>query len=401
MNPLSRRPILVGAANSLPRLLLVRTTRAKSSTKDFLPAHPHLKTILSSTGLDATIQPLADLGYFDWMPNKNYNPETQVLLKDATAQDITSRVDLDEHLRPPSFLELDSLRSRLPLFLQENLETALRPNKFPFGQTTMASLYYLARRHPKLDLEEDVDFLFGSSTLCYLALQKFYPGEKCLVVRLPRSPSTILVTKHQDFVRNYSGWGFQLERFVATGKVPSPEDPLCETPDDLGRMVVHLQLLDVGGYKVVVSGEIDGMDVHGVPTEVALNLSYRNRFPKFFQAIGTGSVRIWRGRRDNWKQNKTELTGLEVLDPAWLLQNDDPYELERMAQRIRTNTKALSTLCASEQELPIGVVKELSFYPPSSKNPGRRLGLKKSSIAINQLFPNDMVVQELLGPNPN
>lgn len=389
MNPslsFFRRPLLARASVALAR----RAQWSSSSSQD---PHPLLQEMLSETGLDQQIQPVRDLGYFGWTPNQNYDPT--VLLKDATAQDIKGRIYWDA--RPPKLQDTKELRMRFlwsarkqkPLAMHENLETVLRPNRFPFGQTTIATLCYLAQRHP--DVYQEMRFLFGSYALYYLACQTIEEDETCLVVRLPNSPNSVLVTKHGgDFQRNYSGWGFQFEHFVTTGKLPT--NTLDDDPS-LGRFVVHAQAMKIGGYNVVVQGEIDGVDVDGNPTEVVLNLPHKRRFQKFFQAVSTGSVQIWRGRRDNWKENKAELTGLEVLDPLWLVYGEDSKVLQKMGDQLATNMKELDKLCSSEQELPIGQVKELSFYP--------RLSLLKSSISVDQLFPNDKVVQELLGSGPN
>lgn len=217
--------------------------------------------------------PMTDCGYYGWIPG---DTPVQSLSNLKSADEIVRHVDID--LKPKELLPLSQLKVPRPFDL--SLPPDEYPNKYPFGQYDVASLY-VASKHRNVDLNE-VDFVFGGSTLEMLA--KCDASNPYMVCRIPTSKANhtlLLVRKCKEYTQNYADIGFQFERYVTTGSM-CRKDPI--------DFLEHMQVMEIGTkFKVLLCAEADAVDDGGDPIEIkASNPQYWGT-KVMFQMISSGS----------------------------------------------------------------------------------------------------------------
>ena len=329
------------------------------------------------------IVPLSDLGYFGWMPLGGYRS-----VGSATADEIRQQVNLTAL---PDSLLVDlqkTLQPELPRPFK-TIEPVLRRNQYPYGQDYIASLY-VAKRDRNLDLNQ-VDFLFGSYTLFFLATEKPKEnGEKYVVAKVPGT-NVVLVTRYKLYEDNVNHFGPQFERLV-TGS-----DSLSNTT------VQHIHLIKIGNAQILFSGQVDAADATtGEPTEIKLGIKRFLVLNIIMQAIGSGSTRICVGeyQPQNGSIHLDYGTTPRVLERVELSNVEDirtQRSLSWVRGPITRNVNWLQKQC--RMNLDHGVVKELHFLPKQKGQKYAPLEMRDTDVSMDEIFPCQDVVLDLLAGN--
>ena len=188
---------------------------------------------------------------------------------------------------------------KVPCSFEVSLPPDYYPNKYPFAQYDLASMY-VASKYRNVNLN-DIDFVFGGSTLEVLANHD--ASEPFLVCRIPTARANhtlLLVRKCKDYTQNFANFGYQFERYVTTGSMHY---------SDSMEFVEHMQVMEIGGkFKVLFCGEADAIDDGTDPIEIkASNPEYWGT-KTLFQLISLGSPTVCCGVKG---RNNT-LTGITM-----------------------------------------------------------------------------------------
>lgn len=223
-------------------------------------------------------KPVADLGYFSWDQEGEYKELTKV-----TVDDVEERLDVDG--KPPIAVSVKQLLSLLPEPFA-NLPPREYINKYPFKPPYVTPIH-VAARHRGVDLK-DVDFVFGGSTLEFLStwsrkdrdnLVTLFPGTTC-----------IMIASHKEYTQDSSNVGFQFERFVTTESFRGTHR---------STELSHLQLMDVAGYRVLFSAQVEAMDnTNNDPIKITCSNPRYMGTAKMYQMLSSGSLTLYRGTKD-------------------------------------------------------------------------------------------------------
>ena len=241
---------------------------------------PKFKKELDKTKFKIFV-PIADCGYYGWNPMKEaFQPLSDV----SSADDIIRHINID--LKPKEILPLSQLK--VPCSFDMSLPPDEHPNKYPFGQYDVASLY-VASKHRNIDLNK-VDFIFGGSTLEMLA--RHDASNPYMVCRIPTTTADhalLLVRKCKEYTQNFADVGFQFERYVTTGS-------MCHS--DSVEFVERIQLMEIDAkFKVLLCAEADAIDDGTDPIEIkASNPQYWGT-KVMFQMISSGSPTLCCGTK--------------------------------------------------------------------------------------------------------
>jgi hypothetical protein len=265
--------------------------------------------------------PIADCGYYGWNP---LNETPQSLSDVQSADDITRHIDI--HQKPKKLLPLSQLK--VPCSFDMSLPPDEHPNKYPFGQYDVASLY-VASKYRDVELNE-IDFIFGGSTLEMLA--KHDVSNPYMVCRIPTTKTNhtlLLVRKCKEYTQNFADIGFQFERYVTTGSMHR---------NDSIEFLEHMQVMEIGTpkFKVLLCAETDAIDDDdddGTDNDNPMEIKASN--PQYwgtkvmFQMISSGSPVVCCGikGRNNTLTNIT-MRSLSMV-AADALRNSSYQTLER------------------------------------------------------------------------
>ena len=172
------------------------------------------KKELDKTRFNIFVQ-VADCGYYAWNP---MDETFQTLSAVQSADEIIRHIDIDQ--RPEKVLPLSLLK--LPRSFDMSLPPNAHPNKYPYGQYDVASIY-VASMYRNVDLNT-VDFIFGGSTLEMLA--RHDASNPYMVCRIPtatKNHTLLLVRKCKEYTQNFCDIGFQFERYVKIGRASCRE----------------------------------------------------------------------------------------------------------------------------------------------------------------------------------
>jgi hypothetical protein len=370
------------------RLHMIKPDGARESESQLLVA-------LDNAGF-SIFDSAVDLGFYIWKPTG----ECRSLETVVDPQEILASIDPSK--LPDPMIDVSTLNSKItfPFYFSDlRKRPQLVKNTYPHAQHSVASLY-VASKERGLELDT-LDFCLGGSTLEILATQRIPNGEKHLVALLPGSSTrTVVVAKHKEYLQDYAVFGFQFERLV----VGKPITALHDTKNNLE----HLQVLEVsdrhnrrhrtGGsdtvrYKILISGNADGMDANGNPVEVKTNKPKYWGTKVMFQMISGASLTMCFGQ-NSYKRNgsqsirflsKIQLFSLEEV-AAKALKNQSITRLEtNICNGLETLKKAaINGELASEQVYEIGFSEQYG------------LQLQPSTESIYALFPRKQVVDALL-----
>jgi hypothetical protein len=222
--------------------------------------------------------PVADLGYFGWNQEGTYQE-----LDEITADDVKKRLDIDG--KPPIAVSVKQLLALLPEPFA-NLPPREYINKYPFKPPYVTPIH-VAVRHRGVDMN-DVDFVFGGSTLEFLST--WSRRDRDNVVTLFPGTTSIMIASHKEYKQDSSDVGFQFERFV-TSESFRGEHRSTESS--------HLQLMDVAGYRVLFSAQVEAMDQNKDPIKITCSNPYHLGTRKLYQMLSSGSLTLYKGSKDN------------------------------------------------------------------------------------------------------
>jgi hypothetical protein len=312
-------------------------------------------------------RPIADCGYYGWNPMKNM--KLRPLSKVKSAKEILQQIDINQ--KPKEILPLSQLK--LPCSFDASIPPAYCPNKYPFGQYGVASLY-VASKYRNVDLN-NVDFVFGGSILEMLA--RHDTNKPHMVCRIPtiKSNHTFLVQNCNQYTKNSADIGYQFERYITTGSM---------SYDDSNVIFDHMQVMDIGArFKVLICAEVDAID-HGTDP-IEIKAKQKNWGTKLtFQMISSGSPTVCHGRKDK----NDVITNIETQSlsevAAVALRNISYQSLER---NIVDGMQALFDQMKD--------VQDNESYEISFKSNGE-LSLQQVRTRNAIMLPPDKVVKELL-----
>ena len=223
-------------------------------------------------------KPVADLGYFCWNQKGAYKDLTEV-----TIDDVKKRVDTDG--KPPIAVSVKKLLSLLPEPFG-NLPRREYINKYPFKPPYVTAIH-VAVRHRGVDMN-DVDFIFGGSALEFLST--WSRKDRDNVVTLFPGTTSIMIAAHKEYTQDSSDVGFQFERFVTSESFRGEHRSIESS---------HMQLMDVAGYRVLFSAQVEAMDSNNDPIKITCSNPRYLGTRKLYQMLSSGSLTLYRGAKDN------------------------------------------------------------------------------------------------------
>lgn len=327
---------------------------------------------------------ITDKGYFAWtpLPPAQRAGTSYVSLSNVNNSDqlmISKYLDLDG--KPDTLVSSSSIRT--PKIFLSSFGPHEHKNEFPHGKLDIICLH-VATKYRGIDFDkDDINFVFGGSTLEMLA--RCDDSDPYMVIRIPGTSKTILVSKNKDYVKNLSDVGFQFERLM-TGRAMDAASSDWST-------VEHLHVMNVGTFRVlfhaetdaVVTEETDSSDNdNDVPVEIkASNPRYWGT-KVMFQMISNGSTKLCHGIKSRGSLQAVKIQSLyQVAQTALLTTNTATLE-----RNIITNMKSIES--QMKNATPGDDVFKISFH-------GTTLSLLpmrgRSSTGI---LPPPSIVRELL-----
>ena len=299
-----------------------------------------------------SIELLEDLGVYTWKPPSG--PEKS--LQEVTADDIRCGLQ-DDDLPRLDWTYLKNLN--LPVRFRELRPQYASAGSFPFQGGMMACLHAARKR---VDLQ-GVDFLIGGSILAFLCGK----GKKNATYLAQMCPHTniIVISKHKTYRQNFGQRGFQFERLVTGQDMYGLHD--LSTHE-------HLQLLQIGDFRVLVTAEVDAVD-QGSPIEIKSGDSRFFGIKEVLQMISSGSRLLIhpKGGREEVK----EIICKSIEDLACQVGLE---ELKEMDQQIVAAFQKLHGRPMNSGPYILHQGIQLELHPTSGK----------------ALLPQKQVIQELL-----
>jgi hypothetical protein len=302
---------------------------------------------------------VAELGYYTWKPPVKSTPSYKSV-SSATAEEIRSHIDLDG--TPDTLVDARTLR--LPQAFQTYLPAQQVVNKYPYSNYYVAGLHVAVQRGVDLDT---IQFMFGGSTLEMLANQG--NDEKTyMAARIPHT-NVIMIEKYEQYTSNYADVGFQFERFV-TGHRMGDKHVI--------ESVQHLQVLQVGEYKVLFDCETDAVSADETVEIKASNPRYWGS-KVLFQMLSSGSTKLCHGIK-----GRGVLQSIRVQSLVQVARATD-LDTRRLEMNIKNGMAALKT---QMHEHSAGTVLKIGFS-------GGKLKLVVPSRG-SEVLPSEKVVGELV-----
>lgn len=332
-----------------------------NTTTNDRKANPGFKQALESCPF-TIFESIADLGYFGWIPKGPY----KVLSKVDSTKEITDKIDLST--KPNTLVDIKKLNQMLPKRF-ERLSPQTHMNKYPYSHPYIASLH-VAVKYRGIDLD-DIDFVFGGSTLGTLASNETDDSAQYFATLVPYTKKSIMVVKIKEYEQDYSVPGFQFERFVTGRKFSDKHDV---------SLVEHLHIMKNGKYKVLFSGETDAMNDDG-PIEVSTSNPRYWGTKKMFQMLSNGSIGFCAGTK-----GRGELRHIKVMTLSEVTK--DALSTAAVASLEKNVLQNMDQLKSSLDGTP----KTSSPLELSFKTGKMELTLRKH----DKLLPSDAVVEKLL-----
>ena len=373
--------------------------------KDLPPPDHGLLKALQGLGLDNYIVPLSDLGYFslpkttipsDIVEITNDDDDTSSPHSSPIITDIKQNIDLNKKppVVTPTHIRATNVCLPRPFsFAKNTVPPVVAPSSSLVHYRFWSKLaaLYVAVTARKLNLEKDIEFLFGGSVLYFFATGKLrddVPNEKetCLMTKIPGT-EVVVIHRHKIYTTNSNSIGSQLERIVCGGGIE----------DDIN----HLHLVEIAGMKVLMSSEIDAVfspdeTTHNIPLEiksVRYTTNYNRQEAILFQMISSASQYICEGLTkwdDNRRPTLCNLRIRSLLDYSVRPNKLSRRKLRQHGENIRESVAGLQTLCRVMKE---GEVYELNY---DQETEGNLTMIPSATITIANLFPTKEVVQELM-----
>lgn len=280
---------------------------------------------------------VSDLGFVGWHPpppikkgNSKIHYRYKTLSK-ATVDEIKSYAVPDAS--PDTAVEIGSLE--LPIALKSNLPKQVVATRYPYGKIGIASLYHATSR---CNLQA-LDFYFGCSALEFLSAERKTGKSHRAHYLAMKVPGTNMIMVHYDldFGQDYAVPGFQFERLMTGKRLDGAQN---------AGFTEHVQRMDIGQYKVLMTAEVDAISTAGYPVEIKLTKQGGLGGTKtFFQMVGSGSLTLLQGKHDRG-----------------ILQSVKSFRLEEMAQMIARNPD-VDTASLEEK-----IIRNMDFLKEKDKN---------------------------------
>ena len=384
---------------------------------DLPPPDNGLLKELNSLGLDKYIVPLSDLGYFS-LPRTTTSEIEETTNDDSSSPrcpiitDIKKYIDLKKkpHVVTPAHIRETNLSLPRQFSFSGNNVPSVAPSSSSSSSSSLfhyrfwsklASLY-VAVTERNLNLEEDIDFVFGGSVLYFLATGKLSDdvpndNEKCIMTKIPGT-DVVVINRHKIYTTNSNSIGSQLERIVCGGGI---DDSKNNNSNQYSNFVTHLHLLDIVGVKVLMSSEIDALfspdeNTNNIPLEiksVRYTKYYNRQEAILFQMISSASQYICEGLTkldDSRRQTLCNLRIRSLMEYSLRPNIISKRKLIQHGENIRDSIEGLQKLCIVMKE---GEVYELKY---DKETEGNLTMIHSATITIDDLFPKKEVVQELM-----
>jgi len=251
----------------------------KANSSGLCPCREFVKEIKNTPF--TIFHPVADLGYFGWSPKTIEHKK----LVDVTAEDILDRVE--PSMVPDKVVSARQLDRMCPLKFEPSSSTQKHINRFPYDDGYVTALHVALKRLNDAWSDIKCQFMFSGSTLNMLAAKSSKAPSEYFAQVVPGT-SIILLVKHLEYEVDHSAEGFQFEQLATGGSVSDVHSK---------DIVEHLQIMDVGGHRVLFAAECDGMDEAGNPVEVKASNPRHWENKTMFQMMSSGSLNVHAGQR--------------------------------------------------------------------------------------------------------
>lgn len=222
-------------------------------------------------------------------------------LHEVTAEDLRKGTNFlaEPHLVQP----VEVLQTKCPTkFKKETLKRNNHHNAYPHNPSYLVPLY-VAATNRGIDIDS-IDFLFGGSILHMLATANIKNAVEYYAQKVPGT-NVVVVEKKQSYTTNWNTFGYAFERFV-------------REKSNTATTVMHLQVLTLGGYRVLFAAETDGMDHDGHPVEITTTKKQNWGIRVALQMISNGSHSLYAGTHNqNSLESIDRLSLSKVLDKAF------------------------------------------------------------------------------------
>eukprot|EP00546_Thalassionema_frauenfeldii_P008763 CAMPEP_0178907230 /NCGR_PEP_ID=MMETSP0786-20121207/7255_1 /TAXON_ID=186022 /ORGANISM="Thalassionema frauenfeldii, Strain CCMP 1798" /LENGTH=277 /DNA_ID=CAMNT_0020579005 /DNA_START=251 /DNA_END=1084 /DNA_ORIENTATION=+ len=275
---------------------------------------------------------------------------------------------IDIHALPGRLIDLNTIS--MPIAFQKP-----RPqnytNKFPYDLPHIASLH-VTSRHRNYVLS-NIDFVFGGSALNSLATQTIPKGSTYVVCRVPGT-NIVMAKNHKIYKCDLTLPSFQFERLVTGNRMEGRHS---------SSFVEHLQVMEVGNFRVLFSAEVDAFDPADQSAVEVKLLKAKNWGTKvIFQMISSGSAKMCHGITKDGHITRIDLVPLSDLTENAV----QKYSRDKLESNILRHMCRLKELI---EEYQCGCVLVLSF----DSNSELKLTLPSYDI---DLIPSARVVTELI-----
>lgn len=230
---------------------------------------------------------ISDLGFVGWRPQKA-SLSVKALSKVTATEIKTCTVS---GCLPAIVVDSETISLPVAFSTGSGSRKQKAVPKFPYAQLGAAPLYHAVHQRNENGIFEvgkaSLDFYFGCSALEVLSTfgKTIRRNAPCLTMKVPGT-SAIMLHCLPNLAQYYSVPGFQFKRLM-TGKGITGRHEVGSNQ--------HVQLMDICGYRVLMTAEVDGVDQNGHPVAIML---YKRRVNRklMFQMIGSGSLSIVRGK---------------------------------------------------------------------------------------------------------
>ena len=359
-----------GLEELLGALDLKAKPTAKGSAKIALPPPNRRFTQALESSKFTIFDSVSDLGYFSWTPKGPYKSLSQI----RSASEMIDMIDTDE--KPNRIADIARINRSLPRDF-ESLPPQKHKNKYPFSHPYVVQLH-VAVNHRGLNLE-DVDFVFGGSTLGVLATSINDKEDVEYFSALIPGTEIVMVTKASEYEQDYSAFGFQFERLVTGEKFSDLHSTEC---------IEHVHYMKIGKYRVLLTGQTDAVDSSNNPVEISTSNPRWWGISKMFQMISSGSIKFCAGNRRKKSLMNIKMMSLSEMISQALVRKDVRQLEKNILQNMDKLAKLLKYASSGGLENRYAP-RRISFDGPGNK---LELTLREDK----GLLPPDEVVKDLL-----
>lgn len=321
------------------------------------------------------IRVLNDYGCFEWNPHLEVEDGNE---KKMSAEAIRGRIAVPP--RPPQLAPIDVLRAKINalggtnntltqrgrghalghqrrpgILFDHNLPQDIKKTDFPYECPRLVPLYEAERRGLKL---EQVDFLIGGSFLNACARPDcFVPSKDAATARFENEmfrrtrdylvqncKSVFVINRQVDYDEMRNMPAYQFKRWACGRNFGDKHGD---------REFEHLRLLQVGEFKVLVSGSIDAVEERQKGRETPVKIRMRpitedSRLELLLQLVSCGASALVNGRKDFGRLVQVERHGFQKVCQMVLDDRGQMAELRELEKNICRVLRELKNLDLEE-----------------------------------------------------